>query len=219
MEYETEEQQVEALKEWWAENGRAVVAGVVLGAGAIGGWTFWQGHQEKQAVLASDTFSRTIEAINNNDTPTALSLADELTSDQPDALYSAYTNMAAARAAVENGDLEDAASRLSWVVKNAPQDDVQLIAKVRLARVQGALGDATAGLSTLPGKFPAPFTGLVEEARGDLLVISGDREAARTAYEAAQASQYVSNREGLTMKLNELREPGESDASSTESAS
>ncbi len=55
MEYETEEQQVEALKEWWAENGKAVIAGIVLGAGVIGGWTFWKGHQEKQAVIASDT--------------------------------------------------------------------------------------------------------------------------------------------------------------------
>ena len=88
--------------------------------------------------------------------------------------------------------------------KNAPQDDVQLIAKVRLARVQGALGDATAGLSSLPAKFPDAFVGLVEEARGDLLFQNGDAGAARKAYEAAQESEYVANREGLTIKLNEL---------------
>ncbi|MGQ7844847.1 YfgM family protein [Granulosicoccus sp. 3-233] len=204
MEYETEEQQVEALKEWWAENGKAVIAGVVLGVGAIGGWTFWKGHQEKQAVVASDTFSRTIEALNGSDTAAALSLADELKDDQPDALYSAYANMAAARASVEGGDLADAASRLEWVADNAPQDDVRLIARVRLARVLGANGDAAAGLDSLPADFPEAFAGLVEEARGDLLLINGDADGARQAYLAAQDSQFVANREGLTMKLNEL---------------
>lgn len=219
MDYETEEQQVEALKDWWSENGRAVIAGVVIGATVVGGWTFWNSYQEKQAVLASDLYSRTIEAIESDDTATALSLADELRDDQPKALYSAYANMAAARVSVENSDLTDAANRLQWVVKNAPQDDVKLIAQVRLARVQAAIGDAAAGLATLPGTFPDPFIGLVEEARGDLLVQTGELDAARTAYQAAQASQYVANREGLTMKLNELAQPGDAVADVSESTS
>lgn len=208
MDYETEEQQVEALKAWWAENGRAVITGVVIGAAVVGSWTFWKGHQEKQAILASDTYSRTMEAIDSSDASGAAALADELKDDQPDSLYSAYANLAAARASVESGNLDEAASRLAWVAKNAPQDDVQLIAKVRLARVQGAAGDATAGLSTLPTSYPESFKGLVEEARGDLLLSTGDTEAARAAYAAAKESQFVANREGLDMKLNELAAPG-----------
>lgn len=204
MEYETEEQQVEALKAWWNENGRAVITGVVLGATLIGGWTLWQNRIESQAVAASDGFSRTIAAIDSNDTAAAIKLADELQDDQPGSLYSSYANLAAARVDIDNDNLSGAADRLAWVADNAPQSDVQLIAKVRLARVQGALGDAAAGLASLPSTFPEAFTGLVEEARGDLLTIEGDSDAARTAYEAAQQSNYVSNPEGLTMKLNEL---------------
>jgi predicted negative regulator of RcsB-dependent stress response len=204
VEYETEEQQVEALKDWWTENGRAVITGVVLGATIIGGWTFWQSRVESQAVAASDGFSQTIAAINASDSDTAVKIADELQDDQPDSLYSSYANLAAARADIENDNLSGAADRLKWVANNAPQSDVQLIAKVRLARVQGALGDAAAGLASLPSSFPDAFAGLVEEARGDLLFIKGDSDAARTAYEAAQDSAFVANREGLTMKLNEL---------------
>ncbi len=210
MEYETEEQQVEALKAWWNENGRAVITGVVIGAAVIGSWTFWQSHKEAQVVAASDSFSRTLEAINANDNATAAKLADELQDDQADSLYSSYANFAAARSDVENDNLQGAADRLKWVADNAPQDDIQLIAKVRLARVQGALGDAAAGLSTLPASFPEVFTGLVEEARGDLLLQNGDVDAARSAYESAQDSEYITNREGLTMKLNELATPASS---------
>lgn len=204
MEYETEEQQVEALKAWWVENGRAVMTGVVMGAVLIGGWTLWQSHKQNQAIEASDGFSQTLEAINSNDTQAAVELADELQDDQPGSLYSSYANLAAARADIDNDNLDAAAKRLKWVADNAPQKDVALIAKVRLARVQGALGDASAGLASLPSTFPDAFAGLVEEARGDLLVIEGDSDAARTAYQAAQDSEYVANPEGLAMKLNEL---------------
>lgn len=217
MDYETEEQQVEALKAWWAENGKAVIAGVLLGAGAIGGWRFWEYRQETLAVAASDSFSQAMEAVEAGDTGKVLSLADALQDDQPGSLYSAYTNLAAARASVENEDLADAAARLAWVAENAPQADVQMIARVRLARLQGALGEATKGLSTLPDDVPEAFVGLVEEARGDLLLLTGDRDNARAAYELAQASQYVANRQGLAMKLNELALPSsaEDDADST----
>ncbi|MFK7861015.1 MAG: YfgM family protein [Granulosicoccus sp.] len=219
MEYETEEQQVEALKAWWTENGRAVIAGVVLGAGVIGGWSFWKDLAQKKIVSASDTYSSTMEAVAQADADTALNLADKVQSDNPGHLYASYASFAAARAAVENGDLEEAANRLEWVVDNAPQDDVKLIAQVRLARVKGASGDPAAGLSALPGSFPDSFAGLVEEARGDLHVMAGDEEAARAAYKAASASEYVANREGLTMKLNELAQPGDLDNSGSESTS
>ncbi len=219
MEYETEEQQVQALKDWWEENGRAVIAGVVLGVAVIGGWTFWQNSSEKKIVAASDIFSRTLEAVNNAELDTALNLADEVQDDNPGHLYATYSSFAAARIAVENGDLDEAASRLEWVVENAPQDDVKLIAQVRLARVHGALGDTEEALSMLPGSYPDSFAGLVQEARGDLHILAGDAAAAREAYQAAAESEYVANREGLTMKLNELAQPGDMDDNGSENAS
>ncbi len=185
----------------------------------IGGWTFWKSHQENQAVIASDTFSQTLEAVNASDSAKALTLADKLKDDQPGTLYSAYASLAAAQVAIQSGDLDDAAKRLGWVAENAPQDDVRLIAKVRQARVMGASGDAAAGLASLPAKFPDPFIGLVEEARGDLLVLSGDENAAREAYEKAKASQYVANRDALNMKLNDLALPGEAGPDDSESTS
>lgn len=219
MEYETEEQQVEALKNWWSENGRAVIGGVVLGAAVIGGWTFWQDRAEKKIIAASDAFSRSLEALNQTDTDSALTLADQVKNDNPDHLYASYAAMAAARAAVESEDLGEAAKQLQWVVDNAPLDDIKLIARVRLARVKGADGDAEAGLAVLPSSFSDAFIGLVEEARGDLQVLAGDVDAARAAYQAASDSQYVANREGLTMKLNELAKPGDLDESDAESSS
>jgi len=204
VEYETEEQQVEALKAWWAENGKAVIAGVVLGVGIIGGWSFWQGREEKLAVAASDAYSETMSAVTAGEGASVVALADELTDNHGGTLYAAYASLAAARVAVEEGDLETAAARLDWVVDAAPQEDIQLIATVRLARVEGALGKGETALERLPSDYPETFTGLIEEARGDLLAANGDVAAARSAYEKAQASGNVVDANALTMKINEL---------------
>ena len=41
--YENEDEQLRAIKEWWNENGRSVVAGVVIGvAGLGGGYLNWR---------------------------------------------------------------------------------------------------------------------------------------------------------------------------------
>jgi len=204
VQYETEEQQVEALKEWWHENGRAVIAGVVLGVLAIAGWTAYKGHQAKQAVEASDIFSKALDASADGDAAKAAELAKQVGADHGDTLYASYSYMAAAKAAIDAGDLDAAAANLLWVTDNGQSEEVKTIASVRLARVLGAQGNAADGLKALPGSYGDSFTALVEEARGDLHVAAGDLDAARTAYTAAQESGNASNPTVLTMKLNEL---------------
>ena len=207
MSYETEEQQVEALKSWWAENGRAVIAGIVLGIGGIAGWGLYQNHLENEAVAASDGWGRAQEAVVAGDAATVNSIADELGDDHGGTLYAAYASLAAARIAVEEGDLDAAAERLAWVADEAAQDDVRLIATLRLARVEGARGQPEEGLLRLPAEYPDGFTGLVEEARGDLLVLTGDVDGARTAYAAAAESGQVADERALTMKRDDLAVP------------
>jgi len=210
VEYETEEQQVEALKAWWAENGRAVIAGVVLGVVVIGGWSFWQKRQATRAVAASDAYSLTMEAVAAGDGARVTELADALADDHDGTLYAAYASLAAARVAVDEGDLEAAAKRLAWAVEHAPQDDVKLVAQLRLARVENANGQLDDALGRLPDTYPEEFTGLIEEARGDLLVASGDTDGARAAYERARDSGNVADPNALGMKLDDLAVAGSS---------
>ena len=50
---DTEEEQLEEFKRWWREHGRTVIAGVVLGLGTVGGWSWWRNHVTTQAEAAS----------------------------------------------------------------------------------------------------------------------------------------------------------------------
>ena len=207
MSYETEEQQVEALKAWWDENGKAVLFGVGLGIFVIAAYNFWQSRKEQSAVAASDLYSQSIEAIREGDTEKTQALATELSDEHGGTLYASYARMTAARAAIEAGDVEAAAGHLEWAVKNTDQPDVKVIAQIRLARVRAELGDVEAGLKALPKSVNEAFTGIVEEVRGDLHLLGGDMVAARTAYLAAQEAGGVSDPEGLLIKLNDIAEP------------
>lgn len=211
MSYETEEQQVEAMKEWWNENGKAVMLGVGLGIAVIAGWNFWQHRTEQAAIAASDLYSQSVEALRSGDTEEAQALAKTLSDSHGGSLYASYARMAAARAAIEGGDVAAAEEHLQWAADNADHEDVKVIAQIRLARVKAELGDPDAGLSALPTSAHEAFTGMVEEARGDLHLLAGDTAAARAAYEAAESAGGVSDPATLRIKLNDLAEA--SDAS------
>ncbi len=209
MSYETEEQQVEALKAWWDENGRAVLLGVGLGILIIAAYNFWQNRKEANAVEASDLYSQSVEALRAGDTAKAQELADELSDEHGSSLYAAYAKMTAARAAIEGGDLDAAATHLQWAAKNADLEDVKVIAQMRLARVNAERGDVEAGLKALPKSVNEAFKGMVEEVRGDLQLLSGDAEAARAAYEAALEAGGVADPGTLQIKLNDLAAPAD----------
>ena len=53
--YENEHDQVDAVKRFFAENGKALDVGGILGVGALDGWRYWNNHQ---AVSARGSFAR-----------------------------------------------------------------------------------------------------------------------------------------------------------------
>ncbi|HFD86518.1 MAG TPA: tetratricopeptide repeat protein, partial [Gammaproteobacteria bacterium] len=61
--YVTDEQQVEALKKWWAENGRYLIGGVALGLALLFGWNSWKDYRENRAKNASALFSQLERAV------------------------------------------------------------------------------------------------------------------------------------------------------------
>ncbi len=70
--YNSEEQQVEAIKRFWKENGTAIIAGVVLGLGGLYGWRYFQDQQlgkplwqQFQSCLHSSCWSSKQKAADN----------------------------------------------------------------------------------------------------------------------------------------------------------
>jgi predicted negative regulator of RcsB-dependent stress response len=89
---------------------------------------------------------------------------------------------------VDEGALDKAATELAGVAEHSSDQDLALIARLRLARVQIAQGKPDAALATLGGVPPGAFAGRFHEVRGDADYAKGDKAAALAEYRSAQAA-------------------------------
>lgn len=204
--YVSEQEQIEAMKKWWRDNGRAVLLGAVVGLGVLMGWRYWQERERVHAETASLVYGEMVAAAERNDMDEVARRADTLIVQFPDTPYGALGALALAKTQVEAGDLGAARGRLEWVLANARQDSLKHAARARLARVRLAQGEPDAALAVLDGPVPTGFAGAFEEVRGDALMAKGDREGARRAYEKAIAAGSAMT-DVLRMKLDDAGGP------------
>ena len=62
----TEEEQIEALKRWWDENGKQVVLAIVLTVGGYFGWQAWTDYVEEKTAAASLVYQEMLDHISLN---------------------------------------------------------------------------------------------------------------------------------------------------------
>ena len=206
-EHHDEMEQVEALKRWWQENRWFVVAGVVLGVGAVGGWRGWEWWTARQAEAASALYAELATAVTAQDAAGYDAKLATLVADYARTPYAANGALLVAKAAVDVGNLAKARDQLGWVVANARDDELKLLARVRLARVQLALGDHDAALATLDALGAAgAFEAQAQEVRGDVLRVLGRTDDARKAYQAALAAtgERLADKDLIELKLADL---------------
>lgn len=218
--YDSDKEQLEAIKKWWKENGRSITVGLVLGVGGVVGWTSWQAYSNAQAEKASIVYEQLVNLSNAQQPTLAADQSDILMRDFPKSMYASLGALVHARNAVEAGEQAKAEGFLRWVMENAPEKGVQNIARVRLARLMLGDGKPQEALGLLEESNPDGFEVLWEEARGDALVEINDAAAARNAYEKALGAADVSAsaRRRLRMKLEDLPVAGSEPAAARESA-
>lgn len=200
--YETEEQQVEAIKDWWKENSKSVFLGVVLGVGGILSWRGWVSYEQNQAVEASDLYAQVADAAVADDSATVKSLSATLRDDHSGSAFASMASLMEARVDVQEGAFSEAGDRLQWVIDNASLEEMKVVARLRQARVLLADGKADEALKALPASVSPEFAGRAAEIRGDIHLAKGDIDAARNAYSEAQTQSQGNSL--LGMKLDDL---------------
>jgi len=189
-ELRTEEEQVEALKRWWKENGMALVAGVAIAAAGVFGWNAWQDYQEGKASAASMRYQHLINLTAGNELDEAnlgeaRELVVEITDEHGKTLYADLARLIDARLAVAQEDMPGARAALEAVIDASGRDYVKGLARLRLARLQVAEGDAEAALATLDAGVPEALAAQRAEVRGDAFLALDRRDDARGAWREA----------------------------------
>lgn len=207
-ELRTEEEQVQAIKDWWKRNGSSLLIGIGAALAIVFGWQAWQNHQAQQRAEAANQFASLLNAFSSGeDTETVAFVAETLRNDYTDSAYAIYGNLVLARQQMmEQGDPAAAAESLSWALEQAAeQPALALVIRNRLARAQFAAQDYEAALATVDGAQNADaFAAVFSELRGDILLAQGDREGARDAYLAAREQSEQGRSGVLELKLSDL---------------
>ncbi|MBQ4833535.1 tetratricopeptide repeat protein [Pseudoalteromonas sp. MMG010] len=196
--YSTEEQQAEAIKRFFRENGVTLALGVVLGLGGLYGWKAYNQNQITTAEATSDVYTILVQSDD------VLSQADQFISEHKDTNYATLAAFVAAKDAVDQNKLDLATSKLNWIVDNAQNQELKAIAATRLARVYIATEKFDDALTLLDSPLPEAFSANIAELKGDVYSAKGSKEQARSAYQAAvDAGGLVSN-PLLQIKLDDL---------------
>ena len=206
---ETDEEQVEKLKQWWNENGRAVIAGIVIGMSGLFGYRYWIDMHEAAAEAASKHFTEMVTALETGDSASITSQANILLAEFADTEYAIHARFALARNFVENGEYKKARQELEQIIGSAGENPLGFLARKRLAAVQLQLAQPEQALVTLSVDIPPAFRAAVEELRGDIYASLGKNIEAATAYRNAQGGTPApANAEFLQQKLDDLGSAG-----------
>jgi len=202
-----EQEQWELAKQKIRELWIYVVGGVALGLAALGGWNWWKERREVQAETASARYEELIQAYARNDATRGTTLLDQLKNDYAWTPYPALGSLIAARVQVEANELDKASASLRFVMDNANDDAIKLIARMRLARVLSAQGKHDDALALLKVDEAGAFATRFADARGDVLLAKGDRAGALREYLAARATPNTDNvldTDMLDLKIRDL---------------
>jgi predicted negative regulator of RcsB-dependent stress response len=212
--YRTEEEQVEALRRWWDENGKSTIAAIVIAVSVGFGWQAWKSNDQQQRENASDIYQAMLQAMGSGDASpqqglVGIDLAEQLKADYSGSTYAQFAALHLARLAVDNKDLPEAEAQLRWVLGKADHgSDIALVAQMRLARVVASSGDNDQALAILEEVGEGPYQASYAVARGDILLGLERDDEARTAYNQARTlamgNQGQINMPALEQKLQSL---------------
>jgi predicted negative regulator of RcsB-dependent stress response len=207
--YATEDEQVEAIKKWWKENGKSVIGGVIIGVAVLYGGKMWFEQRNQHIENASAEYEAMIQDLNQDKKNEAADRGAAILGQYANTTYGELAALAMAKIKVDENDLVAAKSHLQWALDHAKQDEIKRIARLRLARVLHAEGKEDEALQLLNIAAADKFAAAYDELKGDIYVAKGDVEQARTHYDLALQSLEPTSRvrRYIEMKLDELGQP------------
>ena len=204
--YTSEAQQIEEIKKWWRENGFSIVLGLTLGISGIFGWRYWQDVKVERAESASILYSDMIVSIVDENATETREHAGRILEEYGNTRYGVFALLALARLAVLDDDLDVAESHLRQALKQSNDASFSHVVRTRLIRIlinQDKLDEASELANRQDtGEFAASY----DELLGDISVLQGDMENARSLYQQSinKASANGQDITTLELKLNNI---------------
>jgi predicted negative regulator of RcsB-dependent stress response len=214
---ETDEEQIEEIKNWWSENGTSLMVSVVVVLAGVFGYQAWDNSVQETAEAASSLYEDLVTAV-VQDSPLEVLDEDRLSTGRflssrlkEEYAGTSYAHMGAlfmAKISVESDDLEAAQAELEWILDNGVEESLEVIVRLRLAQVLLAMDRADDAMASLDAVEAGSYLSSFEEMKGDIALARGNNDEAREAYRRAiDAMDEGTSKPFLQMKLDNLVVP------------
>lgn len=185
--YDTEEEQLEQLKKWWASNNSALIGGVIGAIVLVAGINAWQGYQQEQRSQASDLYQNLLDAAASNNTDTVESLANKLGTEYNNTNYKHYAALELAKIKASKGEWDAAKAILESEIAGA-DEELKHVSRLRLIQILLESKQYEQGLKLIASVDPSKTSGFsanYDELQGDLFLGLERFDEARNAYQSA----------------------------------
>ena len=179
--------QTEVVKQFFANNGKALAVGAVIGIAALVGWRFWVNHQQNSALASSDHYQQLVSTLKSDNPASIQALASFV--DHEKNSYGALASLTLAKTYIDKHDLANAEKTLAQGLDDSSDPSLQAVIRLRLARVQSELKTPDAALKTLDGVKGDNWAGIAADIRGDVLLNKGNKQGAAAAWRQGMKSE------------------------------
>ncbi len=201
----SDQEQVEALQQWWKDNWLSLLGGLVLGLGGILGWQYYGQYSDAQAAQASNAYESIKSKLATEQLDAASTEIETLAQAHPKSPYVPQAQLALAKAQADAGEWAAAEASLRSVIDGDAESALHGLAILRLARALWAQDKGDEAVALLDGAPDNSYAPLYSDLKGDIAAAAGDLDAARAAYQTVLASNadYIDNN-SVQQKLDAL---------------
>lgn len=201
-----EQEQLDQIKHFWNTWGTPISALLAIVMAGAAGWNGYQYWQTRQAAQASALFDAVEQAAKGGDQERLKQALADLQSKYSGTAYASQGALLAAKGLQDAGQGTAAAEALTWAGEHAKDAGHQAVAKLRLATLMAEDKKLDEALKILSATFPAEFSGVVSDRKGDILQLQGKAAEAVTEYSRAYKllDENLEYRRLVEVKLNVL---------------
>ena len=179
----SEKEQIEQIRSWWSEYGGYVIFGVAAGALLLFGINYYKSSKHTAQLEASALYEALTNYVVDGNLEEAESIAGQLGTDYANTTYAAQSKLAIARLYMDKNRDQDAADVLSELLDIGAGEELEGVARLRLARIWLYQDKPQQVVDMLEGQNNPAFAASYGEALGDAYYALGRIADAEAAYQ------------------------------------
>jgi len=201
-----EQEQLDQIKHFWKQYGNLISWLLIVVLGGFAAWNFYQYWNRQQAAQASAMFDEVERAAQAGDPAKIERAFTDMKDKFGGTTYAQQAGLLAGKALFDKGNVDGAKTALTWVADKASDEGYQALARLRLASVLVEAKAYDDAMKQLSASFPAEYTALVADRKGDVLALQGKKAESIAEYQKAYKGfeERTDYRRLVEIKLNAL---------------